>query len=230
MEELDAELADLGKTDYPMLLAKAGLNLIPFVGGTLSSLIGDCQTKRNEARLKEFLEAFAEDMNQRIDSIQKEYIENPEFVDIFLNIIDDTMKQRKSDKRILLKNLLVNSITVPDTSYDATEEFERIIVELQPTHFEILKVFYDDKDNYMYDPVIDINRIEMEMEDRKIKLPSSFRSDYLDYVCDLENNGLVDGYINNYRSQNSGVVLAGDKPYVTTKGIELMNYVCLDKA
>lgn len=40
----------MGKFDYYSLVVKAGLNVIPVIGGALASLLGDIQSKRNEKK------------------------------------------------------------------------------------------------------------------------------------------------------------------------------------
>ena len=56
---------------YYSLVVKASLNVIPVIGGALASLLGDIQSNRNEKRLKEFLNDFADKMTERQNLIQK---------------------------------------------------------------------------------------------------------------------------------------------------------------
>lgn len=98
--EQNNKLDNMGKPDFTMMLTKAGLNLIPSVGGSLASLLGDYQTTRNDKRLKEFIQSFSDEMSQRIDSIQREFVKKDDFIDVFLNITDDAMRQRRADKRL----------------------------------------------------------------------------------------------------------------------------------
>ena len=124
---------------YGFAAVKAIFSAIPNIGGSIASILGDIQSKRNEARLKDFLEQFAKDMESRKSNIQIDYVSSPDFIDIFMNITEDAMKQRQEEKRTCLKNLLVNSIITPDTSYDLTEELQRLIDLLSLIHFKILE-------------------------------------------------------------------------------------------
>lgn len=210
---------------YYSLVVKAGLNVIPVIGGALASLLGDIQSNRNEKRLKEFLNDFADKMTERQNLIQKEFINDQEFLDVFINVVDSAMKQRKSEKRILMRNLLINSITFPNSTYDMTEEFERLLEDLCIEHIQILNVFYQDRENMMKSPSSDIKRIETEINKLNIDFTLKYASDYLDYINDLENINLIYGYVNNYHCQNGGVLFMGDSPYITTKGETLIKYI-----
>ena len=156
------------KEFYAFALGKAGLSAIPIIGGSLASILADIQSVRNEARLRDFITQFSEDMASRKDNIQPEYVNNPDFSDILLNITEDAMKQRTVDKRMYLKNLLINSITKEKTSYDATEELQRLIDILSIFHFKILKVFYEDRSNQMQKAINDTIRIMNMVKERNI--------------------------------------------------------------
>lgn len=227
--EQNNKLDNMGKPDFTMMLTKAGLNLIPSVGGTLASLLGDYQTTRNDKRLKEFIQSFSDEMSQRIDSIQREFVKKDDFIDVFLNITDDAMRQRRADKRLQLRNLLINSITLPNTQYEDTEEFERLINILTATHLEILNIFYKDREHKMADAKKDIERIEGAIKSQKINCVFTFSKYYLEYVRDLENQSLVQYYVNNHASRESGVVLIGDQPFITDKGKALIKYITLEE-
>lgn len=224
---------------YGFMIAKAGLNLIPNVGGSLASLLGDIQSIRNEKRLRAFITQWSNDLATRIDKIQQDYVSREDFIDVFLNITEDSMKQRQEEKRTCLKNLLVNSITTPNTSYDLTEELQRLIDLLSVIHVKILKVFYEDKEHPRHEPKVDVDRI-MKAINTVVVGESSNNSngsdnnnnsrkdrDIVALIRDLENQGLVESFLNNMYSRLSGASLVSKEPYITSKGRALIEYVTL---
>lgn len=210
------------KKEIREVIVKAGLNLVPGIGGALASILEDYLSQRKEVRLKEFLNDFLNDMKQRNDNIVQDYVNSEEFLDVFENILSDIIKTRSKQKRQMLKNLLVNSCTIQKTSYEKTEEFQHLIDVINLTGLLILSAFYKLQDIYMDSEEKNINKIWDEI---KIQTGIMEESTLLDYIGELESRSLVESFRNNYYSIECGVSFYGERPYITKKGIEFYKYI-----
>lgn len=210
------------KKDFMETIAKAGLSLIPVIGGSLASITGDYFSARKEVRLLSFIEQLSKDFEKKQSLFVKEYTCTEEFYDIYENILCDVLRNRTEIKRTMLKNLLVNSCTIPNTSYDRTEEFQHLIDVLSPTNLLILSVFYHCQHIPMNNEKEDIETIMT-----KIRHETHLESDslILDYIGELESRNLVEGFKNNMYSIDGGTVLHGSRSYITEKGLLFCSYV-----
>ena len=212
----------MNKNQIAETVTKSALNLIPGVGGAIASILGDYLSIRKEARLNEFIKNYFDEINQKQDCIVREYVCSDDFLDIFENILADVMQSRTELKRDMLKNLLVNSRTIPHTTYERTEEFQHLIDVLSPLSLQILSVFYRLQTIHM-----DGKKDSIEKYWADIRHLTAIDDDtiLLDYIGELEARSLVESFRNNTYSADSGVPLIGDRPYITEKGMAFYIYI-----
>lgn len=203
-------------------VAKSALNLIPYVGGAISSILSDYLSARKEARLDEFIENYFNDLNQKQEYLIKEYINSGDFLDIFENILSDVMNTRTAIKRNMLKNLLVNSCTIPNTTYERTEDFQHLVDVLSPISLLILSVFYRLRGIYM-----DGEETSLRKYWEEIREATNIDDEgaLLDYIGELESRCLIEGFRNNTYSADSGAPLIGERPFITEKGLLFYKYI-----
>lgn len=206
------------------MITKAGLNLIPAVGGGIASIVGDLQSVRKEKRMDEFLTGFAREMEPRMGSIIRSYVANEEFLDVFESILRDIMNQRTLDKRIFLCNLLITSITTEGTTYDRTEEFQRLLNELTVSHIRVLSVFYDCREIHMNDLSKDLEAIRNAIYS-KTGITDEFQR--REIINDLETRNIVNYYTHNKTNLLSGAPLYSNYPYITVKGQQFYEFLTL---
>ena len=214
----------MDKKDTKMMTIKALVSCIPYVGGGIASIIGDCYSDRKEQRWLEFINDLQKDIEKNQDKIIREYVESQDFFDVFENILQDAMNTRTELKRKMLKNLIVGSCTIPHTSYERTEEFQHLIDVLTPTSLLILFVFYKFRDIHMDSEKSNIEKIWNE-----IRKTTCCDDDALlmDYIGELENRCLIESFKNNTYSVDGGTPLVGDSPYITQKGLSFYSYITL---
>lgn len=212
----------MDKSQITEMIAKSALSAIPYVGGSIASILGDYMSIRKEERFNEFLQNYFDEINQKHEYIVNEYVRSEEFLDIFENILSDIMKTRTKQKRFLLKNLLVNSCAIPCTSYDRTEEFQHLIDVLSPLSLTILSSFYQLKEVFM-----DGEKSSIDKHWSAIKAATGINdeSTLLDYIGELESRSLIESFKNNTYSTDGGTVIVADKPYITKKGILFFSYI-----
>ena len=212
----------MNKNQIAETVTKSALNLIPGVGGAIASILGDYLSIRKEARLNEFIKNYFDEINQKQDCIVREYVCSDDFLDIFENILADVMQSRTELKRDMLKNLLVNSCTIPHTTYERTEEFQHLIDVLSPLSLQILSVFYRLQTIHMNGKK---DSIEKYWADIRHLTAIDDDTILLDYIGELEARSLVESFRNNTYSADSGVPLIGDRPYITEKGMAFYIYI-----
>lgn len=119
---------------------KALLELVPFVGGSVSSIIGDYQAERKHQRLVDFFESLKNDLESVKESINRDFIEKDDFLSIFEETTRRIVSERTLEKRIAFKNILVNSTIRTDVDYDEIEEQLRLLERLRKEHLLLLKI------------------------------------------------------------------------------------------
>lgn len=217
----------MDKNQIAETVTKSALNLIPGVGGAIASILGDYLSVRKEARLNEFIRNYFDEINQKQDCIVREYVCSDDFLDIFENILADVMQSRTELKRNMLNNLLVNSCTIPHTTYERTEEFQHLIDVLSPLSLLILSVFYRLRAIHMDGQKDGIEKYWTDIRDT-----TNIDDDtiLLDYIGELEARSLIESFRNNTYSADSGVPVVANRPYITEKGIAFYTYITSQQA
>lgn len=126
-----------------LIAAKGIVAMIPALGGTITSVWSDIeaiQAKRKHERLEEFYVALKEEVEKMKEQINISYINQPDFLDIFELTAKYIVNERNEEKRILFRNILVNSITMKNCSYDKTEKYLRILEQINNLELLILRV------------------------------------------------------------------------------------------
>lgn len=206
------------------MITKAGLNMVPMVGGAIGSIIGDLQAQRKEERMNEFLVSFTSEMQERIEKIESSYIMQDDFLDIFENILRDIMNQRAKIKRECFRHLLVNSITTPNTTYNMTEEYQFILLRMSEIHILILEGFYEKRHINKNSEREDLEEIFDSVKE-KVKGFNITHNKIIEMIVDLENLNLVNHYTHNLMNIESGVPVYDNEPYISEKGILFIDYV-----
>lgn len=131
-----------------LVAAKGIAAMIPVLGGTITSVWSDIeaiQAKRKHERLEEFYVTLKEDIEKIKEQINASYINQPDFLDVFELTAKYIVNERNKEKRILFKNILINSITIKECSYDKTEKYLRILEQINSFELLLLKILKDPK-------------------------------------------------------------------------------------
>lgn len=131
-----------------LIAAKGIVAMIPVLGGTITSVWSDIeaiQAKRKHERLEEFYIALKEEVEEMKEQINVSYVSQPDFLDIFELTAKYIVNERNEEKRILFRNILVNSITVKNCSYDKTEKYLRTLEQMNSFELLLLKILKNPK-------------------------------------------------------------------------------------
>lgn len=131
-----------------LIAAKGIVAMIPVLGGTITSVWSDVeaiQAKRKHERLEEFYIALKEEVEEMKEQINVSYVGQPDFLDIFELTAKYIVNERNEEKRILFRNILINSITMKDCSYDKTEKYLRTLEQMNSFELLLLKILKNPK-------------------------------------------------------------------------------------
>jgi len=203
---------------------KAGVAIIPWAGGPISCIIGDISQERYNKRFSEFIEKLNLDLSCKINQINKDKVSSDDFKDIFVNTLNDVLKNRCKEKRTALANVLINSILDISFTFDEAEYMSKLINDLTIKHFVVLNL------------IKDFSIEEQKEEETAVNIISEIKNKYsineseaIELINDLENEYLVIGLSINYHPPNEfpkgGLLYTGFETYITDKGKRLLEVV-----
>lgn len=128
--------------DYGHDAVKAGLNVVPLVGGALATVFETVFSapidKRKEEWLKE-LAATVDDLCHQVEGLSPETLsKNDLFISAYLQASNIAIRTHHESKLNALKAAVKNTVLLND--YDESKKliFIRIIDEMTPLHFKVL--------------------------------------------------------------------------------------------
>ena len=151
---------DIPRLKAPTLLTqlpRAALSAIPSLGGPLAELfdlvISPALVRRRDEWFKELADVV-DNLEQRSDDLTLETLVNDEhFVSAVIQTTRTAVSTHESEKRIMLRNALLNSVVNPCTVADMENLFFSLIDSFSVSHIKILK--------FMWSGVGDLNKAEM---------------------------------------------------------------------
>jgi len=212
------------KNDLIELTTNTLISTLPYIGGSLNCIISFYQQKRHRERLIVFIRELYNDLKDRIDKIEYDKIENDDFIDIFENTLCEVIKNRHESKRKALRNIILNTITNKNFSFDESEYLVKIVIDLPIKHLFVLHelFFVNFTRNYSENAEKTINTIGQ-------KLNCSIE-EIFEIVKDLENENLSIGLTTNYTSRGNrgGLIMPDIQSYLTEKGLKLLKIITND--
>ena len=122
--------------DHALAIIKAGINLIPLVGGPIASLIGDYVPTSTQAVIERSTELLAQKLDALKDRIDVEAVNKDDFSELFkscyLVIVRTNREQKLQAATAILANLLLRPADPAKSSY---EELEHVPPELNSVGF-----------------------------------------------------------------------------------------------
>ena len=196
--------------------------MIPVLGGTLTSVWSDIdaiQAKRKHERLEEFYLSLEMEVQKIKEQINESYINQPDFLDVFEQTARHIVNERKEEKRILFRNILLSSITAKECSYDKTEKYLRILEQKNGE-----KIKDPNAPTPGYRNLIIYTRtyffIEMLSE-----LLNAAQEDVAESIYYLESNRLIVDNVSLSKLQTNGHPIRTLEDKLTSKGKDLIAFI-----
>ena len=193
--------------------------------------------QRKVKRLEEFYRTLSERIVDIKDEINTDYISKEDFADIFEQTANHIMNERIEDKRRCFQNVFENSIVAESCSYDKTEKYMRLLVDMSWLELKVLSVLnspanYNEKvGNIIIDPN-EGNLIGFGIATRSynyidilVKLLNESQDEIKDALYFLQSNRLIVEQGNAIRSQANGHPIHILDNMLTTKGKDFVSYV-----
>jgi hypothetical protein len=130
------------KSDHAIAIVKAGLNLVPGVGGALASLIGDYVPTHTQRSIETAIGMLKEDLNTLGERIDLNNVNRDEFAELFkscyLSIVRTHQEKKLRAAVGLLSNILLKEGDADKLSYTELDHFARCIESLSIGAVEVL--------------------------------------------------------------------------------------------
>lgn len=192
--------------------------------------------KRKIARLEEFYRTLSERIVDIKEKINTDYISKEDFADIFEQTANHIMNERIEDKRRCFQNVLVNSMMASSCSYDKTEKYMRLLVDMSWLELKILSVLnspanYNEKvGSVIKDPnegnyIMGFGISSYNHIDLLVKLLNESQEEIKDALYYLQSNRLIVEQGNAIRSQINGHPIQILDNMLTPKGKEFVSYI-----
>lgn len=168
-------------------LVEAGLNLIPYVGGSIATLYASNKQQKEFERIESFYDEVASKiklMDHALKTILNKQIHDDESLVNLIESINDIVEKENQDiKKQYLQNLFINSLLnrVDGNTLDQRKYFLDALSNLTVYELEVISLLYKE------DRLININEIRMHGHDNRYAV--------LGFVNRLRNFGFVEQYI-----------------------------------
>ncbi len=175
--------------------AKAALNIIPIVGGTVAEIFNAIITPPLEKRRQEWMESVVAAL-QKLESdrsnLVTHLINDDEFATLLISASINAFKTHLTEKHKRLKNGLIHSID-SKIPFDIKQVYLNFVDELTLPHLEVLKFINDFEDKIKsvneYQKILDIL---IQSVDQSYQIVTNLEvSTFRFLIKDLDSKGLV---------------------------------------
>jgi hypothetical protein len=133
-------------SDALLDVSAIGANLLPYIGGALSTVLSGISGERKLDRMRQLLVGLAQDLGTFKSEAAEKYCKTDEFAELFEKTMRQASEERSEQKRLLLRGFLLESIRVPCRNYDERVRLLKLIGDVQPDHILIIKAVAQEPD------------------------------------------------------------------------------------
>ncbi len=120
---------------------RAGVNAIPYVGGTLDILLSSGIQKKSEERFLNFLSELENQLKELDDNkLNYAYLESEEFYDLFIQVSNLAVRTRLQEKIRVYANILISSLVLEFHNNIKAEDVLNIIEGLTENDIKFIKI------------------------------------------------------------------------------------------
>jgi hypothetical protein len=180
---------------------KAGLSLIPWVGGSAAEIFAAIMAPPLQKRRDQWIEDIAKELGDLRDKRPEinldELLTSDKFITVVLHATQTALKNHQKEKLEALKNSILNAALRTDLDEDLQMVFMRYIDELTPWHLRILTYFQDPDGWLKVHGVMMSNLMFGGLKEGVYRAFSELKNEgelYEQIVADLKNRGLLKGF------------------------------------
>lgn len=130
------------KSDHVLAVTKAGISAIPYIGGTIASLIGDYVPSATQRSIESTLEILKQKLEELADRIDADAVNKDEFAELFkscyLSIVRTQQRRKLNAAANLLTNILLRDGDPEKLPYTELDHFARCLEALSIGAIEVL--------------------------------------------------------------------------------------------
>ncbi|HEX4117727.1 MAG TPA: hypothetical protein VHX99_02905 [Rhizomicrobium sp.] len=135
------------KTDNALAAIKAGLNLVPVVGGAIASLVGDYVPTSTQRSIEKAMKMLGEKLNSLNQRIDIDAVNKEDFSELFKSCYLVIIRSQREEKLRIAANLLAN-VTLKEgdqekVPYTELDHLVRCLDSLSIGAINVLKVAFD---------------------------------------------------------------------------------------
>lgn len=164
------KIPEIDNKDLAHNIMRAGINLIPGVGGSLATVFETVFSAPIDKRKEEWLVSLAKTVDELCEIVENLSLEklskDEEFVSIILQTSNIAIRMHEKEKLIKLRNAVKNSILIENIDEIKKVIFIRIIDQVTLLHFRVL--------SFLSSPEYYIDEIKTKTE----KSPNTITSTY----------------------------------------------------
>lgn len=221
-QEALTKVNDLSESYSEHFLLRAGVNLIPCIGGALDIFVAGRGEKIAKKRIENFIEELKielKDFNEK--KLDKEYLESECFFDLIINTFKKVVINRTKEKTKLFAKIIKNSISnESQKNHDEPFIYLDTISELSEQEMILAnKIYIMQKDK----PDSNLNELEWATKKGWGNLPTScpqiMEEDIPFLLKRIEKTGLIKEITGVYLDYNGGIYI------ITETFRKLMNFI-----
>jgi len=136
-KKIESVLSIASEKYVEIISLRASVQVIPYVGGALDTLLSGKGSKIQRQRIEQMLN----NLSERLSKIELAQVIEPteEFYDLSLSIFDGVAKSRSKEKRERFASILVNQVT-KEADWDESEMAVRVLASLEDIHIQVLAI------------------------------------------------------------------------------------------
>lgn len=225
--ELAKQAQELGSTkasDHIANIVKAALNAVPFVGGSIASLIDDYIPESRQKRIEEFSSDLADEIERLEGSLNEAYVKTEAFAYLFTRVYQDVTRDYQQEKLVAYRNILINALRV-DVDASIQERYLFLVEQLTALHLRVLSKFVSDQRN-----AIDLAELSQAMmgslfQTLRTLLPDVSPDLIESCIFDLDQMGITAGVSNALMTTMTGHGATQLEGRLTGFGRNFLNFI-----
>lgn len=211
MEELRNRLIQVSKVYGDQAFLRAGINVIPFVGGSIDILLSSSGQKFVIRRIENFINEL--DKQVRLlgeDKINKEFLSTEQGFDIIIKAFGSASRTRQTQKLNLYARIVRSSLSWGiEFEEDEPEIYLRIVEELSVKELRVAKYLFElkeirRKNPEWIDPDVDRKDMKNDILWLSKKYPELNEDELVSSLVRLERTGLIRELVGTYMDYQGG--------------------------
>jgi len=218
-----------GVGDVAHTLTRAGLSMIPVIGGGLKELFASIVTPPLVKRRDEWVESIAKELKELENSVEGFRIENlagnESFVTVVVQATTVAIRNHQKEKLEALRNAILNAALSCNIEENLQLMFLNFIDTFTPWHIKILKFFQNPREwmqaHDIKVPAISLGGVNAILENAFPEI-SERRDFYTQVIRDLDTRGLTDaGGVLNVMMTEDGMY----SPRIKSLGNQFLEFI-----